>query len=69
MNLSSELKLLVRLWLGILLYIVLLGIVQHDWGSAIIQGLLWGLAMSVVLPWIQGWVAERELRRKLNDRE
>lgn len=69
MNLLSELKILLRLWLGIIVYIVLLGIVQRDWAGAIIQGLLWGLAMSVVVPWIKDRESERELRKKLYDRE
>ena len=65
MNLLSELKILLRFWLGILVYIVLLGIVQRDWAGAIVQGLLWGMVMALLYPGL----SERELRKKLKDRE
>ncbi len=69
MNIWPEIKLLLRWWLGILLYVVLLGVVLHDWGGAIFQGLLWGLVMSFVSPWILEWTAERQLRKGFNNDE
>ena len=67
MSVFSELKLLLKFWLAVLCYIVFLGIVLHDWGRAIIQGVLWGLVMSFVLPRLLDWLAERELRKSLED--
>ena len=63
MNVFSELKLLLKLWLAILFYILFLGIVLQDWGRAIIQGVLWGLVVSFVWPRVLDWVSERELRK------
>ncbi len=66
MSVLSELKLLLRLWVAVLIYIVFLGIMLQDWGRAIIQGLLWGLAMSFVWPRVLDWLAERELRKRFD---
>ncbi len=69
MNIWPEIKLLLRWWLGILLYVVLLGAVSQDWGGAIFQGLLWGLVMSLVLPWVLEWTGERQLRKGFDNDE
>ena len=69
MNVPSDLGLLLRVWLAILLYIVFLGILSKDWGGAIFQGLIWGLIMSFVLPRVLDLVAERELRKSFHNSE
>lgn len=59
MTLFTELKMLLKFWLVVLVYIVFLGLVLQDWGRAVIQGTLWGLVMAFVSPRVFDWVAER----------